>query len=165
MEETTESGSIQPPIKKEDKANTRETLDISPKSISKENVAEKPVKPPKPEDKPFLEFIQNDFIPALNRSLTEKGVEPCELIIENGEMPVIGIKCWQVKCSFNDSRRFWLCFQTDKISSLKTFILAETGSEPSLLESFLIDEKKTTLALLVSRILQRLNGQKWLGPN
>jgi hypothetical protein len=34
-----------------------------------------------------------------------------------------------------------------------------------LLESFLIDEKRITLALLVSRTVQRLNGQKWLGPN
>ena len=29
----------------------------------------------------------------------------------------------------------------------------------------LIDERKMTLALLVSRLVQRLNGQKWLGPN
>ena len=43
--------------------------------------------------------------------------------------------------------------------------VAEGGSEPSLLESFLIDEKKMSLALLVSRLVQRLNGQKWLGPN
>ena len=29
----------------------------------------------------------------------------------------------------------------------------------------LTDEKKITLALLISRLLQRLNGQKWLGAN
>ena len=43
--------------------------------------------------------------------------------------------------------------------------LAEAGGQPSLLESFLIDEKKMSLALLVSRLVSRLNGQKWLGPN
>jgi hypothetical protein len=43
--------------------------------------------------------------------------------------------------------------------------LAEPGSSPTVLESFLIDEKKMSLALLVSRLVQRLNGQKWLGPN
>jgi len=43
--------------------------------------------------------------------------------------------------------------------------LADAGSEPTLLESFLIDEKRMSLALLVSRLLQRLNGQKWLGGN
>ena len=43
----------------------------------------------------------------------------------------------------------------------KTFAVAEAGAQPSLLESFLIDEKRITLALLVSRTVQRLNGQKW----
>ena len=43
--------------------------------------------------------------------------------------------------------------------------VVESGTEPSLLESFLIDEKRINLALLQSRLLQRLNGQKWLGGN
>ncbi|NCV92459.1 MAG: DUF2996 domain-containing protein, partial [Synechococcaceae bacterium WB7_3xG_012] len=62
-------------------------------------------------------------------------------------------------------RRFWLCFTDEAISSAKTIAVAEASAEPSLLESFLIDEKKMTLALLVSRLVQRLNGQKWLGAN
>jgi hypothetical protein len=62
-------------------------------------------------------------------------------------------------------RRFWLCFTKPDINSAKTVALAEAGSQPSLLESFLIDEKKMSLALLVSRLVSRLNGQKWLGPN
>ena len=70
-----------------------------------------------------------------------------------------------VQGTLSDQRRFWLCFVSDDINSAKTIALAESGSEPSLLESFLIDEKKMTLALLVSRLVQRLNGQKWLGPN
>jgi hypothetical protein len=67
--------------------------------------------------------------------------------------------------SLPGERRFWLCFTAADIGSAKTIAIAEAGSEPSLLESFLIDEKKMTLALLVSRLVQRLNGQKWLGPN
>jgi len=62
-------------------------------------------------------------------------------------------------------RRFWLCFNSEDIASGKTITLAEPGSDPTLLESFLIDEKRMSLALLVSRLLQRLNGQKWLGGN
>ena len=62
-------------------------------------------------------------------------------------------------------RRFWVCFAREDISSLKQIALAESGSDPTLLESFLIDEKRITLPLLVSRLLQRLNGQKWLGRN
>ena len=53
----------------------------------------------------------------------------------------------------------------DNISSNKTIAISEQGTDPSILESFLIDEKKTTLNLLVSRLMQRLNGQKWLTPN
>jgi hypothetical protein len=62
-------------------------------------------------------------------------------------------------------RRFWLCLTEPDIQSAKSVALAEAGAEPSLLESFLIDERKMTLPLLVSRLVQRLNGQKWLGPN
>lgn len=62
-------------------------------------------------------------------------------------------------------RRFWVCFAQENINSPKHIALAEPGSEPTLLESFLIDEKRMTLPLLVSRLLQRLNGQKWLGRN
>ena len=56
-------------------------------------------------------------------------------------------------------------FASDKITSSKHIALAEGDSQASLLESFLIDEKKITLPLLLSRLLQRLNGQKWLGKN
>lgn len=80
-------------------------------------------------------------------------------------MPVVGSPCWQVMGTLPGQRRFWLCFTAADINAPKTVAIAEAGSEPSLLESFLIDEKKMSLALLVSRLVQRLNGQKWLGPN
>jgi hypothetical protein len=80
-------------------------------------------------------------------------------------MPVVGSTAWMVKGELPGGRRFWLCFTADSISSSKTIAVAEAGAEPSLLESFLIDEKKMTLALIVSRLVQRLNGQKWLGAN
>ena len=62
-------------------------------------------------------------------------------------------------------RRFWLCFDKADISAGKTIALADPGTDASLVESFLIDEKRMSLALLQSRLLQRLNGQKWLGGN
>ena len=79
--------------------------------------------------------------------------------------PVVGGECSMVVGELVEGRRFWLCFQSDEIGSGKTVSLAEAGTEPSLLEPFLIDERKTTLVLLVSRMMQRLNGQKWLGDN
>ena len=68
-------------------------------------------------------------------------------------------------CEISEQRKFWLCFNKNKIISDKTILLAESDSDPSIVESFLIDEKKTTLPLLISRVLQRLNGQKLIGVN
>ncbi len=130
--------------------------------------ADKPAakaKPPAPEDKPFAEFVPELLLPALAREIQSYGGPEPELTFGEGPMPVVGSNCWLVKGQLPGERRFWLCFTSADINSAKTIAVAEAGSEPSLLESFLIDEKKTTLALLVSRLVQRLNGQKWLGAN
>lgn len=122
-------------------------------------------KPPAPEDKPFAEFIPNLFLPALRERFAASGGPTTDLVFEQGAMPVVASPCWQVKGALPGGRRFWLSFADADINAAKTFALAEGGSDPTLLESFLVDEKKTTLALLVSRVVSRLNGQKWLGPN
>ncbi|MFM7548483.1 MAG: DUF2996 domain-containing protein [Cyanobacteriota bacterium] len=122
-------------------------------------------KPPAPEDRPFSEFVPQLLLPALAKDIESYGGPTPELSFEQGPMPVVGSSCWMVRGSLPGARRFWLCFTAEDISSPKTIAVAEAGAEPSLLESFLIDEKKITLALLVSRLVQRLNGQKWLGPN
>ena len=135
-----------------------------PKAI-KTTTPKKPVKPPKLEDKPFDEFINKFFIPGLKKSILEKGPNVIEIKLIEGNRPVVGGRCWMVYCELEDDRKFWLCFNKELITSDKTILLAESKSEPSIVESFLIDEKKTTLALLISRVLQRLNGQKWIGAN
>ncbi|MEB3322070.1 MAG: DUF2996 domain-containing protein [Synechococcaceae cyanobacterium] len=122
-------------------------------------------KPPAPEDQPFETFVPELLLPALAREVEAHGGPPPELSFSSGPMPVVGTECWMVKGTLPGERRFWLCFVAPDIASAKTIALAEGDTPPSLLESFLIDEKKTTLALLVSRVVQRLNGQKWLGPN
>jgi hypothetical protein len=122
-------------------------------------------KPPAPEDRPFADFVPNLLIPAIAAEIRAYGGPDTGLSFESGAMPVVGSPCWMVKGELPGGRRFWLCFTAESISSTKTIAVAEAGAEPSLLESFLIDEKKTTLALLVSRLVQRLNGQKWLGAN
>ena len=125
----------------------------------------KVAKPPKIEDKPFEEFVSNYFIPGLKKSILDKGTVVEEIKLIQGIRPVVGGLCWMVYCQLDYDRKFWLCFNKDIISSDKTILLAESNSEPSIVESFLIDEKKTTLPLLISRVLQRLNGQKWIGAN
>ena len=129
------------------------------------NIPKKPLKPPKLEDKPFDEFINNHFIPSLKKSIEEKGTIVSDIQLIEGKRPVVGGSCWMVFCEMSQQRKFWLCFNKDMITSDKTILLAESNSEPSIVESFLIDEKKTTLPLLISRVLQRLNGQKWIGVN
>ena len=139
---------------------------------AKEAAADKPAakpaakaKPPKPEDKPFPEFIDTLLIPAVLKQLEENAITPerLERVVE--ARPVVGGDCPMLVGVLPGGRRFWVCFAKEDISSPKHIALAESGSDPTLLESFLIDEKRITLPLLVSRLLQRLNGQKWLGRN
>ena len=145
------------------------TLDMPKKSsqVKSESPAipKKAVKPPKLEDKPFKEFISNYLIPGLKTSIEDKGTVVNEIKLIEGIRPVVGGNCWMVFCEMSEQRKFWLCFNKDLITSDKTILLAESNSAPSIVESFLIDEKKTTLPLLISRVLQRLNGQKWVGVN
>ena len=133
--------------------------------LNSASVPKKPPKPPKLEDKPFEEFINNHLIPGLKESIQERGTIITDIKLIEGNRPVVGGNCWMIFCEISDQRKFWLCFNEEKITSNKTILLAESNSDPSVVESFLIDEKKTTLALLISRVLQRLNGQKWIGIN
>ena len=137
----------------------------APSSAAAPAAPAKAAKPPAPEDKPFAEFVPGLLMPAIAHEIKAYGGPEVSLSFEQGPMPVVGSPCWMVKGELPAGRRFWLCFTSDAISSAKTLALAEAGAEPSLLESFLIDEKKMTQALLVSRLVQRLNGQKWLGAN
>ncbi|WP_269612913.1 DUF2996 domain-containing protein [Prochlorococcus marinus] len=166
-------------VNKSDSLQTTQPADIDKKDLNildKQKVSEdlnvdktpipkKPVKPPKVEEKPFEEFINDHLIPKLKSSIEDKGTLVCDIKLIEGIRPVVGGKCWMVFCEMSEQRKFWLCFNKNIITSDKTILLAESNSEPSIVESFLIDEKKTTLALLISRVLQRLNGQKWVGAN
>ena len=134
-------------------------------NIENTTLPKKPSKPPKLEDKPFDEFITKFFIPELKKSILNKGSDVNEIKLIEGNRPVVGGKCWMVFCELSYDRKFWLCFNKDIITSDKTILLSESNSAPGIVESFLIDEKKTTLPLLISRVLQRLNGQKWIGAN
>ena len=144
----------------QDKKKTDSDINIKSPTIPK-----KPVKPPKLEDKPFDEFINQHLIPGLKSSIEERGAIISDIKLIEGERPVVGGNCWMIFCEMTEQRKFWLCFNKKIITSDKTILLAESNSDPSIVESFLIDEKKTTLALLISRVIQRLNGQKWIGAN
>ncbi|HLP91445.1 MAG TPA: DUF2996 domain-containing protein [Nostocaceae cyanobacterium] len=131
--------------------------------------AAKKEKPPAVEDKPFEEFIQQHYLPTLQKAITEEGVSDLKLTFAKQKYPIIGFdtaeECWQIIGNWkNGERQFNLYFPDADIQGKKGFSCNE-GKKPSTLESFLIDERKTTLELLVSRLVYRLNGQKWLGRN
>ena len=125
----------------------------------------KPLKQPPIEKKPFLEFVNDHLIPEIKNEFKLKGKEVNEINIQKTYRPIAEDICWVIYCEINDTCNFWLSFEKDDITSLKSFSLCKNYEKPSIIESFLIDEKKITLKLIISRILQRLNGQKLIGAN
>ena len=144
----------------------------SASKVSIKNEIDAPVKPitkPKKElpieKKPFQEFINIHLIPALIEEINQRGLEISNINLTNTNRPVAGDKCWVINCEIKDICNFWLSFEKDDISSLKSISLSKPNQKPSIIESFLIDEKRITLKLIISRVLQRLNGQKLIGVN
>ena len=125
----------------------------------------KPVKAPPIEKKPFLEFVNDYLIPEIKNEFKLKGKEVNKINLQKTNRPIAEDICWVIYCEINDTCNFWLSFERDDITSLKSFSLCKNYEKPSIIESFLIDEKKITLKLIISRILQRLNGQKLIGAN
>ena len=129
----------------------------------------KPVTKPKKElpieKKPFQEFINIHLIPALIEEINLRGLKVNNINLTNTNRPIAEDKCWVINCEIKDTCNFWLSFEKEDISSLKSISLSKPNQKPSIIESFLIDEKRITLKLIISRVLQRLNGQKLIGVN
>jgi Protein of unknown function (DUF2996) len=132
--------------------------------------AAKKEKAPSVEDKPFVEFIEQDYLPALQKAIAQQGVQDLQVSFAKQKVPITGFEsteeCWQIIGSWKETgtRQFNLYFPEEDIQGKKGFSCNE-GKKPSTLESFLIDERKITLDLLVFGLVQRLDGQKWLGIN
>ena len=117
------------------------------------------------EKKPFQEFINIHLIPSLTEEINQRGLEINNINLKNTNRPIAGDKCWVINCEIKNTCSFWLSFEKEDISSLKSISLSRPNQKPSIIESFLIDEKRITLKLIISRVLQRLNGQKLIGVN
>ncbi|KAM3092186.1 DUF2996 domain-containing protein [Phormidesmis sp. 146-35] len=128
-------------------------------------------KAPALEDKPFNDFIQQDYLPALKKGLASQGLQEVDLAFEKKGIPIAGYtqdQCWQIVGKWQSAkqpRQFNIYFFDETINGLKGFSCAESNGKPSTLESFLIDERRVSLDLLVFGAVQRLNGQKWLVRN
>ncbi|HEY9770312.1 MAG TPA: DUF2996 domain-containing protein [Coleofasciculaceae cyanobacterium] len=132
--------------------------------------AAKKAKPPKLEDKPFSEFIQEHYLPALKEAMAGEGIEEVDLTFVEQGVPIKGANsnepCWQVVGKWqNGDRAFNLYFPDEDISGQKAFSYSTYGINPSTIESFMIDERRVNLELLVMYTVQRLNAQKWLTRN
>ena len=141
------------------KADTKIDNDLPVKTIAKPK-KELPI-----EKKPFQEFINIHLIPELIQEINQRGLEIINIQLKNTNRPIAGDKCWVINCEIKDTCSFWLSFEKEDISSLKSISLSKPNQKPSIIESFLIDEKRITLKLIISRVLQRLNGQKLIGVN
>ncbi len=143
--------------------------ETNPKSEEAKPKAKKEKKPAV-EDKPFTEFMEQDFTPALREAFVKEGIADVELTFAKDTLPIIGAspseKCWQLSGNFkNGERQFKLYFLDETIKGKKAFSCSTKGFQPSIVESFMIDERRVTLDLMVMYTLQRLNGQKWLIGN
>ena len=131
---------------------------------------EKKEKPPKLEDKPFNEFIQQHYLPTLEKAMSEEGIEDVDLTFKQQGLQIKGANssepCWQVVGKWqNGDRQFNIYFPDEDIKGQKAFSSSTYGNAPSTIESFMIDERRVNLELLVMYTIQRLNAQKWLTRN
>ena len=131
-----------------DRNNGNSQSDSAPKvDIKNEiNAPVKTISKPKKElpieKKPFQEFINLHLIPSLIEEINQRGLEIENIKLTNTNRPIAGDKCWVINCEIKDTCNFWLSFEKDDISSLKSISLSKPNQKPSIIESFLIDEKR-----------------------
>jgi len=117
-----------------------------------------PAKAPPLEAKPLPVFIEEHFFPALRQALANINIPDVNLVW----VPELN----QVRGSWAEGKHeFIITFTQGDLKGLKTFAYSSYGAPPSTLESFMIDERKVTLELLVFYTVQRLTAQKILVLN
>ena len=137
---------------------------------AEKTVPPKKEKPPAVEAKPFIDFIQQDYLPALTQALVAKGITDLQVDLERSKIAIKGYEtdpeCNQVIGRWDrGSRQFNVYFFDDSIQGQRAISCVDGGNKASTIEPFLIDERKITLDLLVSGVVLRLNSQKWLLRN
>ncbi|MEL6938022.1 MAG: DUF2996 domain-containing protein [Cyanobacteria bacterium J06598_1] len=143
------------------------------KAAEKKPAAKKKEKPPKLEDKPFNEFMEQHYLPSLKEAMAKEGIEDLNLAFAKRKLEVMGQSdseaYWQVQGAWEEAgegqRKFNIAFIDEDIKGQKVFTLTENDAKPSTIEQFMGDERRITLGLMVLYTLQRLNGQKWLTRN
>ncbi|APB34429.1 hypothetical protein GlitD10_2100 [Gloeomargarita lithophora Alchichica-D10] len=117
-----------------------------------------PPKAPPIEAKPLPAFVEEHFLPALTQALANISITNVSLLW----VPELN----QVRGAWAEGKHeFIITFAQGDLKGLKTFAYSSYGAPPSTLESFMIDERKITLDLLVFYTIQRLTAQKILVLN
>lgn len=150
---------------------TTSSSDNAQSAKAKAPAKAKKEKPPKLEDKPFAEFMEQHFVPELNKALKEEGWEEVELSFQKAPLAVKGASSdeayWQVKGDrpLDIEQQFSIVFAKEDIKGPKFFYYTQGATPSSTVEQFMGDERRITLDLMVLYTVQRLNGQKWLTRN
>jgi Protein of unknown function (DUF2996) len=134
---------------------------------AKKTVPLKQEKQPTVESKPFADFIQQDYFPALTKGLADQGVTDLHINLQRSKVAVNGFEtapdCSQVIGYWNDGNyQFNIYFFEDDIQGQRAFSCVYLGHVASTIESFLVLERKITLDLLVLGLIVRLNSQRLL---
>jgi Protein of unknown function (DUF2996) len=108
------------------------------------------------EDKPFGDFIAQDYLPALEKAFASKNVSDLKLSFDNKQVS----GQWM-----NGQRQFTVYFPQENINAQRAFSCTIGKTPASTIEPFLGDERKITLDLLVFGVIQRVNAEKWFGNN
>lgn len=131
------------------------------------NPAIKQEKPHPVEEKPFTDFIQQDYIPALIQTFIQKGITDFHGDLKYSKIAVNGFEnapeCSQVIGYWNNgTRQFNIYFFEDNIQGRRAISCVNFSNTASTIESFLVLERKVTLDLLILWLVQRLVSQRWL---
>ncbi|MEO0013864.1 MAG: hypothetical protein RLZZ535_2253 [Cyanobacteriota bacterium] len=153
-----------------EETNNQEVKPMAEEKAEAKPAATKKEKAPKLEDKPFNEFISEHYLPTLKEAMAQLGIKDADLTFVQQGVPIQGANsnepCWQVVGKWQKGdRQFNIYFPDEDISGQKAFSSSTYGNAPSTIESFMIDEKRVNLDLLVMYTIQRLNAQKWLTRN
>ena len=159
--------------KSTDKAAGKKGDDKKPADKKPAAKKKKKEKPPKLEDKPFNEFMEQHYLPSLKDAMSKEGIDEISLEFAKRKIEVMGQRdsdaYWQVQGQWEapgeGQRRFNIAFLDEDIKGQKVFTLTANGAKPSTIEQFMGDERRITLGLMVLYTVQRLNGQKWLTRN
>lgn len=136
----------------------RWTRRVRTRASAEESAPAKKDAPPKPKPKPkpktLAESMNEDIIPGLKEVLGDTTAD-LELEFEDNQL------CGTFVSLRNESAyNFWTFFPDGTLDGQRGFAIAAYGQPPSIVEPFMVDEKKITPQLVIFWISKRLRAQK-----